>query len=105
MSFATLSSMMPNATSIAYLQSQIISAVPTDIDPRLADSAKSLAFCLVMVASVQGIKALSRALGDVVEATTTDREEAPPNRGRQMERTRFGSTKASPSSTPDGTSR
>ncbi|KAG8926203.1 hypothetical protein FRC01_009218 [Tulasnella sp. 417] len=79
MSFATLSAIMPNATSIAYLQNQIISAVPTDLDPRLAESAKSLAFCLVMVASVHA----------VVEAATTGDEEEPPKRGRQMARTGF----------------
>ncbi|KIO17825.1 hypothetical protein M407DRAFT_243887 [Tulasnella calospora MUT 4182] len=104
MSFATLSSMMPNATSIAYLQNQIISAVPIDIDPRLADSAKSLAFCLAMVASVHGMKVLTRALGYVVETATTDEEEEPPKRGRRMERTRFGGANASPASTPDGSS-
>ncbi|KAG8979002.1 hypothetical protein FRC05_009212 [Tulasnella sp. 425] len=95
--------MIPNATSIAYLQTQIVSAVPINIDHRLAESAKSLAFCLVMVASVHGMKALTRAVGDVVELTTTgdEEEEDAPRRGRQMERTYLGIAKTTSNQTSD----
>ncbi|KAG8988075.1 hypothetical protein FRB90_002976, partial [Tulasnella sp. 427] len=92
MSFATLSSMMPNTTSIAYLQTQLGS----DINPRLADSAKSLAFCLAMVVSVEAFKVFTRAFGNACLKRTPaednddeEEEEFIPKRGRRMERRRL----------------
>ncbi|KAG8988067.1 hypothetical protein FRB90_002985, partial [Tulasnella sp. 427] len=92
MSFATLSSMMPNTTSIAYLQTQLVS----DINPRLADSAKSLAFCLTMVASVEAFKVFTRAFGNACLKTAPaedneeeEEEEFVLKRGRRMERRRL----------------